>query len=344
MKTLRTGVLGVGHMGAHHARVYSELDGSEFSAVYDTNPAVCRTIAKKYGVHAATSLEDFATRIDAATICSPTVTHFDTGAFLLSVGKHLLIEKPIADTPAHARELSRLAGEHGCILQVGHIERFNPVLAALEGRLQNPRFLEVTRLSPYPNRSTDIGVVLDLMIHDIEIILHLVRSPLVSIDPVGISVLSSGEDIANVRFHFENGCVANLTASRISQEKVRKIRVFQENAYLSLDYQNQSGYLLRLADSSERESSTLEKLIGLASDSAITTEVHGRRIVREPVEIEKGEPLRMELIDFLSCARAGSTPKVTGKAAAAALDIALEITRRIEEADPRKKGGLADKL
>lgn len=337
MKPLRTGVIGVGHMGAHHARVYSELEGSAFSAVYDNSPETCRAVAAKYGVHAAVSLEDFASRVDAATLCSPTVTHFEIGARLLAQGKHLLIEKPIADTVERAHELARLAAENHCILQVGHIERFNPALAALEKRLQNPRFLEVTRLSPYPNRSTDIGVVLDLMIHDIEIILHLVKSPLVSFDPVGISVLSRGEDIANVRFHFANGCVANVTASRISQDRVRKIRVFQENAYLSLDYQNQSGYLLRLADASTPETSTLKKLVALASASAITMEVQGRKIVREPVPITKGEPLRIELTHFLSCARAGLTPKVTGQSAADALSIALEITRRIQEADPRPR-------
>jgi predicted dehydrogenase len=254
---------------------------------------------------------------------------------LLGRGNHLLIEKPIADTPAHARELAEAAARQGCVLQVGHVERFNPVLHALEAQLQNPRFLEVTRLSPYPNRSTDIGVVLDLMIHDIEIILHLVRSPLVSLDAVGISVLGRGEDIANVRFRFENGCVANVTASRISQERVRKIRVFQENAYLSLDYKNQSGYLLRLAREDERASSGLGKLIGLATDSKIVTDFSGKRIVREPVAIEKGEPLKIELESFLNCAREGLKPKVTGLAAADALDIALEITRRIGEADPR---------
>jgi predicted dehydrogenase len=217
------------------------------------------------------------------------------------------------------------------------VERFNPVLHALEAQLQNPRFLEVTRLSPYPNRSTDIGVVLDLMIHDIEIILHLVRSPLASLDAVGISVLGRGEDIANVRFRFENGCVANVTASRISQERVRKIRVFQENAYLSLDYKNQSGYLLRLARDNERTSSGLGKLIGLATDSKIVTDFSGKRIVREPVAVEKGEPLKIELESFLDCAREGLKPKVTGLAAADALDIALEITKRIGEADPRKE-------
>ena len=176
------------------------------------------------------------------------------------------------------------------------------------------------------------------MIHDIEIIMHLVRSPVESIDAVGIPVLSRGEDIANVRSRFANGCVANVTASRISQERVRKIRDFQENAYLSLDYKNQSGYLLRLARDDEKESSGIGKLIGLATDSKIVTDFSGHRIVREPVEVEKGEPLRIELESFLECAREGLKPRVTGLAAADALDLALEITRRIEESDPRRAG------
>lgn len=335
MKTIRTGVVGVGHMGINHARIYSELPGSQLTAVYDTNREAANAAAKNFNCQAVASLEEFAGLVDAATICTPTVTHHATGMELLGRGKHLLIEKPIADTPAHARELAEAAARQGCVLQVGHVERFNPVLHALEAQLQNPRFLEVTRLSPYPNRSTDIGVVLDLMIHDIEIILHLVRSPLVSLDAVGISVLGRGEDIANVRFRFENGCVANVTASRISQERVRKIRVFQENAYLSLDYKNQSGYLLRLAHDDERTSSGLGKLIGLATDSKIVTDFSGKRIVREPVAIEKGEPLKIELESFLNCAREDLKPKVTGLAAADALDIALEITRRIGDADPR---------
>ena len=339
MTKIKTGVVGVGHMGINHARIYSEIEGSTLAAVYDSNSSTAQSVAAKYNTKATTSLEEFASLVDAATICTPTVTHYEIGKFLLAKGKHLLIEKPIADTPAHARELSELAALNRCVLQVGHIERFNPVLHALESQLQNPRFLEVTRLSPYPNRSTDIGVVLDLMIHDIEIILHLVRSPVTAIAPVGISVLGRGEPIANVRFHFENGCVANLTASRISQERVRKIRVFQENAYLSLDYKNQSGYLLRLAREDEKESSGIGKLIGLATDSKIVTDFSGHRIVREPVEVQKGEPLRIELESFVQCARNGLKPRVTGQAATDALDIALEITRRIEEADPRKKSG-----
>ncbi len=317
MSILRTGVVGVGHMGVNHARIYWEIPNCTLSAVYDQNQDAARQVAKKYRAHAASSLEEFAELVDAATICTPTVTHYEIGAFLLERGKHLLVEKPVADTPARARALSELAASRSCVLQIGHIERFNPVLTALEGKLNNPRFLEVTRLSPYPNRSTDIGVVLDLMIHDIEIILHIVRSPIVSMDPVGIAVLSKGEDIANVRFRFESGCVANVTASRISRDKVRKIRVFQENAYLSLDYQKQDGVMYRLQDGPK-----------------------GKQIVREKVAIQRGEPLKIELEAFIHCAREGARPKVSGHEAADALEIALEITRQIEEADPRKRSDL----
>lgn len=316
MNTLRTGVVGVGHMGVNHARIYAELASCTLTALYDQNHDAAQRIARKYRTHAAQSLEEFARLVDAATICTPTITHYEIGAYLLEQGKHLLIEKPIAETPIQARALSELAASRSCVLQVGHIERFNPVLTALENKLRNPRFLEVTRLSPYPNRSTDIGVVLDLMIHDIEIILHIVRAPIVSMDPVGIAVLSKGEDIANVRFRFEGGCVANVTASRISRDTIRKIRVFQENAYLSLDYQKQDGVMYVLRDGAK-----------------------GKEIVRDKVEIQRGEPLKIELEAFLQCAREGARPKVSGHEAADALDIALEITRRIEEADPRKSAG-----
>jgi predicted dehydrogenase len=189
------------------------------------------------------------------------------------------------------------------ILQVGHVERFNPVLSALEARLTHPRFIEAHRLSPYPNRSTDISVVLDLMIHDLEIILHLVRSPVQNIDAVGVPVLSRSEDIANARIRFENGCVANITSSRISPERMRKIRVFQEDAYLSLDYEKQSGEIYR------REAG---------------------RITRDKVPIEHGEPLKHQLISFIECAATGRQPRVSGFQATAALELAVEITKRIQ--------------
>ena len=328
--TIRVGVIGTGSMGRNHARIFGELPDAQFTAVLDERADVATEIAGKYGARAVTTLAEFADQIDAATIATPTVTHFDIARQLLERGKHVLVEKPILETPEQARELCSLAQQRGLVLQVGHIERFNPVLSALEARLANPRFIEATRLSPYPGRSLDVGVVLDVMIHDLEIILHLVRSPWVQVDAVGVAILSKREDIANVRIRFENGCVANITASRISQDKLRKIRLFQSDAYLSLDYQNQSGYLLRLAREDEKESSLLGKILGVAADATIVTEFAGKRIVREPVAVDKGEPLKRELADFVACARAGSQPKVSGREATAALELALEITRQLE--------------
>jgi predicted dehydrogenase len=304
MKNLRVGVVGVGHIGKNHARLYAETGSAEFTAIYDTDAANAAQIAEQYQVRAADSLGEFTELIDAASIATPTNTHFEIARPLLEQGKHLLIEKPIAEDTAQATELARIATERQLILQVGHVERFNPVLSALEARLTHPRFIEAHRLSPFPNRSTDIGVVLDLMIHDLEIILHLVRAPVQSIDAVGVPVLSRREDIANARIRFENGCVANVTSSRISPERMRKIRVFQEDAYLSLDYQNQTGEIYRKGATG---------------------------IERAAVEIEKEEPLKRQLEAFLECARSGLRPKVSGFEATAALELAMEITNRISE-------------
>jgi predicted dehydrogenase len=303
MKNLRVGVVGVGHIGSNHARLYAEIPSAEFSAIYDVDLGKANAIAKKYRVTPAQSPDEFAEKVDAASIATPTNTHYEVARSLLARGKHLLIEKPITDNTAHAGELAELAAQNRVILQVGHVERFNPVLSALEERLTHPRFIEAHRLSPYPERSTDIGVVLDLMIHDLEIILHLVRSPVQTIDAVGVAVLSPGEDIANARLRFENGCVANITSSRISPERMRKIRVFQEDAYLSLDYEKQSGEIYRRAEG---------------------------RITREKVEIAREEPLKHQLVSFVECAKSGRQPRVSGFQAIAALELAIEITRRID--------------
>jgi len=302
MKKLQVGVVGVGHIGSNHARIYAELPNAEFVAVFDIDLARATEIAAKYKTKVAVSLDEFAEMVDAASVATPTNAHFPVARDLLARGKHLLIEKPITENTADARELAQRAAEKRLVLQVGHVERFNPVLSALEQRLTHPRFIEAHRLSPYPNRSTDIGVVLDLMIHDLEIILHLVNSTVENIDAVGVPVLSRGEDIANARLRFANGCIANITSSRISPERMRKIRVFQEDAYLSLDYQGQSGEIYR--------------------------RVNGR-IRRDPVAIEKEEPLRQQLASFVDCALTGGEPKVSGSHAAAALELAVEITKRI---------------
>ena len=302
MNVLRVGVVGVGHIGKNHARLYGDLPSAKFTAVYDIDQPRAKKITEKSHALAAHSIDEFAENIDAASIATPTSTHFEIAKQLLDRGKHLLIEKPIAENTAHATELAELAAQRGLILQVGHVERFNPVLSALEERLTHPRFIEAHRLSPYPERSTDIGVVLDLMIHDLEIILHLVRSPVQNIDAVGVPVLSRGEDIANARIRFENGCIANITSSRISPERMRKIRVFQQDAYLSLDYQEQTGEIYRRV---------------------------GGRITRDKVAIEREEPLKRQLASFIECASTGRAPRVSGFQGAAALELAVEITKRI---------------
>jgi predicted dehydrogenase len=243
----------------------------------------------------------------------------------------VLVEKPMTDNAAEAAQLVQLAQQQRRILQVGHVERFNPVFKYLESVATDPRFIEVHRLSPYPARSTDIGVVLDLMIHDLDVVLAFVKSPVTSVDAVGIPVLSQSEDIANARLRFARGCVANLTVSRVSPERMRKIRVFSGGAmksYISLDYRAQEGFIYRIARDDETESSLLKKLLR-AKDTAIVSEFGGKRIVREPVPIAKEEPLKLELQHFVQCVRAQRTPVVSGESAKLALDLALEITRQI---------------
>ena len=242
----------------------------------------------------------------------------------------------MTDNAAQAAELVQLAQQKNCVLQVGHVERFNPVFKYLETVATEPRFIETHRLSPYPARSTDIGVVLDLMIHDLDVVLAFVKSPVTSVDAVGIPVLSKSEDIANARLRFANGCVANLTASRVSPERMRKIRVFSGGAmtsYISLDYRAQEGFIYRIARDGEEESSLLKKLLRETrhgKDSTIVSEFGGKRIVREPVPIAKEEPLKLELQHFVECVREKHTPVVSGESAKRALDLAFEITRQIQ--------------
>ncbi|MBM3903244.1 MAG: Gfo/Idh/MocA family oxidoreductase [Verrucomicrobia bacterium] len=332
----RVAVLGVGSLGKEHARLYADLARSgvcRFVGVYDVHAESARMHAERLGVTAFASVEAAAAAVDALSVVTPTSTHFALARQLIEQGRHVLVEKPMTANADEAAELVRLAQARAVVLQVGHVERFNPVFAYLESVAQEPRFVECHRLSPYPARSTDIGVVLDLMIHDLDVILAFVKSPVVSVDAVGIPVLSRSEDIANARLRFENGCVANLTASRISPEKMRKIRVFSGGAspnYISLDYRLQEGFIYRLAKDGEQPSSLLKKLLS-AKESAIVSEFAGKRIVREPVPIAKEEPLRLELTHFLECVRERQTPKVSGAQAKAALDVAFEITRQIAE-------------
>lgn len=336
---VRVAVVGVGALGYHHARLYAALasaGGARLVGVHDASPDRVVEVARQVGCPVLGTLEEVIAEADAASVVTPTVTHFEIARRLLAAGRHVLVEKPLASDTAQAEELVRLAREHGCLLQVGHVERFNPVFSYLQRVATAPRFIEGHRLSPFPKRSTDIGVVLDLMIHDLDVVLAFVDAPVVSCDAVGIPVLSSSEDIANVRLHFANGCVANLTASRVSPEQMRKIRVFSggpEPCYVSLDYRAQEGFLYRLAREDEAESSLLTKLLASRSRSVVS-EFAGRRIVREPVPIEKDEPLKLELRSFIECVHGRRTPVVTGEAARRALELALQITRQIREQLP----------
>ena len=331
---VKVSVLGTGSLGKEHARIYAELAAAgqiEFAGVYDTVAETTQRFAQKHGVRAFASLAEAAAASDAVSIVTPTSTHFELAKMFLQQGRHVLVEKPMTDNAAQATELIEIARQKDCVLQVGHVERFNPVFKYLESVATDPRFIETHRLSPYPARSTDIGVVLDLMIHALDVVLAFVKSPVKSVDAVGIPVLSKSEDIANARLRFANGCVANMTVSRVSPERMRKIRVFSGGAmtsYISLDYRAQEGFIYRIARDDEEESSLLKKLLR-TKDSTIVSAFGGKRIVREPVPIAKEEPLKLELEHFVQCVRAHRTPDVSGESAKRALDLAFEITRQI---------------
>jgi len=333
---IKVAVLGTGSLGKEHVRIYADmarLDAVRLMGVFDLNREAARKWGEKFSVSVFDSIERAADAADAFSIVTPTNTHYEIARHLLASGKHLLIEKPMTDRSDQATELVQLAQTHNCVLQVGHVERFNPVFKYLESVATEPRFIETHRLSPYPARSTDIGVVLDLMIHDLDVVLAFVKAPVISFDAVGIPVLSATEDIANARLRFANGCVANLTASRVSPERMRKIRVFSGGAntsYVSLDYRAQEGFIYRIARDDEEESSILKKLLS-ARDSTIVSEFGGKRVVREPVPLEKDEPLKLELASFIDCVRARNTPVVSGESAKRALDLAFEITRQIQD-------------
>jgi len=334
---VRVSVIGTGSLGKEHARIYSELSAAgtvDLVGLYDIAAETAGKLAGKYKVKAFSSIAEAAQASDALSIVTPTITHYELALRMLKQGKHVLVEKPMTDNATEATELVRVAKENGCILQVGHVERFNPVFKYLETVATHPKFIETHRLSPYPARSTDVGVVLDLMIHDLDVVLAFVKSPVTSVDAIGIPVLSKSEDIANARLRFANGCVANLTVSRVSPERMRKIRVFSGGpmtSYISLDYRAQEGYIYRIAKEGEQESSLLKKLLH-AKDTTIVSQFAGRKIVREPVPIAKEEPLRLELGHFVDCVRARRTPVVSGESAQKALELALEITDQVRTA------------
>jgi predicted dehydrogenase len=323
MNKVKVAVLGTGSLGQHHARIYSELHAAglvEMTGIYDANAASAHAVAEKNKLHVFNSLEEAAAASDALNIVTPTVFHFEIAKKLMEQGKHVLVEKPITDNSAQAGELIELAKKKNLVLQVGHVERFNPVFKYIASQANDPRYIECQRLSPFPARSMDIGVVLDLMIHDLDIVLSLVKSSVVSVEAMGLSVLSQSEDIANARLKYANGCVANITASRASADRLRKIRLYngpKNPCYISADFRLQEGHISRLGEGAVKEGVN------------IVSEFGGKKILREVAPIEKGEPLKLELQGFVEAVRDRKTPVVTGEHAKAALDLAFEITRQV---------------
>jgi predicted dehydrogenase len=305
--TLRVGVVGVGALGRHHARVYASLPGAELAAVYDTDAERCRRVAGELGTRAAASLDELADAVEAVSVAVPTESHAAVTRALLARGRDVLVEKPIAPTLEAADSMLESAREHGRILQVGHIERFNPALDAIRDLGVAPRFVEVHRLGSFSPRSLDIDVVLDLMIHDLDIVLSLDASDVEQVDAVGVPVLTSRVDIANARLRLASGLIANLTASRVSAEKVRKFRIFAPRTYVSMDFGDREALIYRLVD---------------GAGGAPTIDVQRRSGPDQ-------EPLRRQLEAFLQAVRERSPPRVDGAQGRRALEFALEVAERI---------------
>jgi len=319
---IRCGVVGVGSLGQHHARIYASMPGAELVGLFDTSVARASEISEKFGCRRFGSVEELAAVCDAVSVVVPTDLHEKVALPLLAAGCHLLIEKPICASLEEAERVLLAAKARNCLVQVGHVEHFNPVMAFLEKEASRPQYLTAERLAPYQVRGTEVGVVLDLMIHDIGIVLALVKSPIDRIDSVGINVLSKTEDIANARIQFENGCVANLSASRMSLKKAREIRIFQDNAYLSLDFMNQSGHLVRKSDIIAFGLKMKVGLVKAGDTSSIP--VH-------QIPIEKGEPLALELAHFVESVAKKRQPKVGAALGKSALEVAIAITDQIRK-------------
>ena len=304
-KKINLAIIGIGHLGAKHLKVLSKLrDKVNLVGVCDINRDRTERLARHYRARYFGDYRDLLGQVDAVDICVPTHSHFEIGRFFLNNGVHTFVEKPITHTLEEADALIALAQENNLKLQVGHIERFNSAFQGIKVFAKDPLFIESHRLNLFPNRSLDIGVVMDLMIHDIDIILGLVKAPIKDIQAVGANVLTPLEDIANVRLTFENGCVCNLTASRISDEVVRKIRIFLKETYISLDYVKQSAFIYKK---------------------------HGKQILKHRLPIEREEPLKKELEAFIDCIINDQEPYVTGQDGREALKVALEISRKIWE-------------
>jgi len=306
-QALRAAVIGVGHLGRHHARILSSIEGARLEAVVDVNEPRAREIASAAGARALTNVRELVGQVDLVSIATPTETHAEIAGLFLEQGIPVLVEKPLSRSVAEADAIIAAAARSGATLAVGHTERFNPAVVAARPAIDHPRFVEVHRLGTFPERSLDIDVVFDLMIHDLDLVLSIVQSEVESIEAVGVPVLTDRFDIANARLRFASGCVANITASRISRDRTRKIRFFQRDAYISIDTGAKTAEVYRLVRSADRRPA-----------------IEGGKI-----PVPEGEPLRNELQDFVDAVRFGRAPLVGGADGRRAVALAAEITERM---------------
>jgi predicted dehydrogenase len=309
MSKIRAAVIGVGYLGRFHAQKYAQLADCELVAVVDGREDVRRAVAAEVGSKDLADYRELLGKVDAVSVVTPTPAHFEIADAFLGAGAHVLVEKPITETPAQARALIASAKKAGRILQVGHLERFNAAVLAAEPHLRSPRFMECVRLAPYKERGTDVNVVLDLMIHDIDLVQSLANSEIESIDAIGTPVFSGEIDIANARIRFANGCVANTTASRVSLKTERKLRIFEDAAYISLDLQQKILTLIR-----KRE--------GLPQPGQLPVSI-------EESNLEQGDALKSEIESFLDCIRNDKRPIVSGEDGLRALDTAIRISEQV---------------
>ncbi|HWP82096.1 MAG TPA: Gfo/Idh/MocA family oxidoreductase [Bacteroidota bacterium] len=324
MAKTKVGVIGVGHLGSLHTKMYAQLEDVHLVGVHDIDGNRAASVASEHGAKAYDDRSVLLEEVDAVSIATTTKNHFEVAQEALERGVHVLIEKPITETPEEAKTLIRLADAKKLKIQVGHVERFNPAILALEAYDLKPLFIESHRLAQFNPRGTDVAVVLDLMIHDIDLILSLVQSPVERIDANGVAVVSDSVDIANARLQFANGCVANVTASRISQNKMRKMRLFQHNAYISIDFSQGLAEVFRLVDTND-PSIKPTMLLGQIDQGK-----KKRSIIYEQPEVKEINALKYELEQFVKCVRNGTEPPVTGRDGLQALEVAQEILKNIE--------------
>lgn len=305
MKKIRVGVIGLGRLGSIHAKIYSALETVELAGICDIDEHAARLTAESLKTSWSTDYKKLLdNQLDAVNIVTPTILHYEIAKFFLQNKIHVLIEKPVTKTLKEAGDLMKIAHKNKLIMQVGHVERFNSAIQAVEKLSNKPRFIEVHRLGPFAPRVKDVGVVLDLMIHDIDIVLGLTKSKVKNIDALGIKILTNHEDIANARIRFKNGTVCDLTASRVTSDSLRKIRIFQDDCYISIDYMAQEAFIYRKINN---------------------------QIVSEKIDIQKEAPLQKELASFIECIVNNKKPVVSGKEAYEALKVALDILKKIHK-------------